>query len=79
MKSLLLVCLCAAAPDSQTYSVAPSGVLDYSTIQRALDAAPAGATISTRDPHAKQLTAAEAARYEPRLILADDDHWDPTK
>jgi pectin methylesterase-like acyl-CoA thioesterase len=37
-----------------------------------------GAHPKDRDPHSKQLTAAEAARYEPRRVLAGNDHWDPT-
>jgi len=31
-----------------------------------------------RDAHGKQLTAAEAARYETTRVLAGNDHWDPT-
>jgi polygalacturonase len=37
-----------------------------------------GAHPTERDPHGKQLTAAEAARYDPRLVLAGTDRWDPT-
>jgi hypothetical protein len=30
-----------------------------------------------RDPHTRQLSTAEAARYEARRYLAGSDHWDP--
>jgi pectin methylesterase-like acyl-CoA thioesterase len=36
-----------------------------------------GAHPSERDPHTKQLSAAEAARYETRRFLAGADGWDP--
>ena len=36
-----------------------------------------GAHPGARDPRGKQLTAAEAGRYDPRRILAGTDHWDP--
>ncbi len=38
-----------------------------------------GAHTRERDPHGKHLTAAEAAQYDPRRVLAGTDHWDPTK
>lgn len=38
-----------------------------------------GATMDKRDPHAHQLTAAEAAPFETRKFLAGEDGWDPTK
>jgi len=37
-----------------------------------------GAHPGERDPHAKHLTAAEAARYETKKFLAGSDGWDPT-
>jgi len=37
-----------------------------------------GARIAERDPHGKQLTPAEAVRFDPRRVLAGDGHWDPT-
>jgi len=36
-----------------------------------------GAHPGERDPHAKQLTAAEAARYETKTFLTGSDGWDP--
>jgi polygalacturonase len=36
-----------------------------------------GANPVSRDPHAKQLTAGEAARYLPRAFLAGPDAWNP--
>ena len=36
-----------------------------------------GAQPGKRDPHARQLTAEEAARYDPRRVLAGSDNWDP--
>jgi hypothetical protein len=38
-----------------------------------------GANSKARDPHSKQLTAAEAARFAAKTWLAGDDHRDPTK
>ena len=38
-----------------------------------------GGELTGRDPHAKKLTAAKAARYETRAYLAGSDHWDPTR
>jgi pectin methylesterase-like acyl-CoA thioesterase len=38
-----------------------------------------GANPATRDPHSKQLTAAEAERWRVKRFLAGSDHWDPTK
>lgn len=37
-----------------------------------------GANPKARDPHSKQLTAAEAARLTPQKFLAGKDGWDPT-
>ncbi|HXS95152.1 MAG TPA: pectinesterase family protein [Candidatus Limnocylindrales bacterium] len=37
-----------------------------------------GANPKARDPHSKQLTAAEAGRLNPKSFLAGDDGWDPT-
>jgi hypothetical protein len=37
-----------------------------------------GAHPGEREPHSKQLTAAEAARYETKTFLAGSDGWDPT-
>jgi polygalacturonase len=37
-----------------------------------------GAHSGERDPHAKHLTAAEAARFETKRFLAGSDGWDPT-
>jgi polygalacturonase len=37
-----------------------------------------GAHPTERDPHTRKLTAAEAARYEPRNVLAGTDRWNPT-
>jgi pectin methylesterase-like acyl-CoA thioesterase len=37
-----------------------------------------GAHPGERDPHAKHLTAAEAARFETKRFLAGSDGWDPT-
>ena len=36
-----------------------------------------GANVVSRDPHSKQLTTAEAARYLPREFLAGSDSWNP--
>ena len=36
-----------------------------------------GANPKSRDPHSKQLTAAEASRYTAKIFLAGDDHWSP--
>jgi pectin methylesterase-like acyl-CoA thioesterase len=36
-----------------------------------------GATIGERDPHGRQLSLEEAARYETRGFLAGTDGWDP--
>jgi pectin methylesterase-like acyl-CoA thioesterase len=38
-----------------------------------------GANPKAREPHAKQLTAAEAKRYETKAYLAGSDGWDPEK
>jgi pectin methylesterase-like acyl-CoA thioesterase len=38
-----------------------------------------GAKPAARDPHSKQLTAAEAAKFAAKVWLAGDDHWDPTE
>ena len=37
-----------------------------------------GAKPKERESYSKQLTAEEAAKFEPREFLAGDDHWDPT-
>ena len=36
-----------------------------------------GANPKARDPHSKQLTAAEAAKFAARVFLAGDDKWSP--
>ena len=36
-----------------------------------------GAHPGQRDPHARQLTSAEAAKYQTKTFLAGSDHWDP--
>jgi polygalacturonase len=36
-----------------------------------------GANAASRDPHSKQLTVVEAARYLPRAFLAGSDGWNP--
>jgi pectin methylesterase-like acyl-CoA thioesterase len=38
-----------------------------------------GASPGTRDPHAKELTKAQAARFATRRFLAGSDGWDPTR
>jgi hypothetical protein len=38
-----------------------------------------GADAKAREPYAKQLTAAEAKKYETKAFLAGADGWDPTK
>jgi polygalacturonase len=37
-----------------------------------------GAHAGQRDPHVRQLSAAQAARYDARRILRGKDNWDPT-
>jgi pectin methylesterase-like acyl-CoA thioesterase len=38
-----------------------------------------GADAKGREPYSKQLTAAEAKKYETKTYLAGTDGWDPTK
>lgn len=38
-----------------------------------------GANEAAREPYARQLTAAEARKYEPRVYLRGNDGWDPTE
>jgi pectin methylesterase-like acyl-CoA thioesterase len=38
-----------------------------------------GANPAARDPHSKQLTAAEAARFSVKAWLSGDDNWNPTE
>jgi pectin methylesterase-like acyl-CoA thioesterase len=38
-----------------------------------------GAGVATREPKSHQLTATEAAKFAPSVVLAGSDHWNPVK
>jgi polygalacturonase len=56
------------------------GETDYlkSVLYGEHDSTGPGAHPGARDPHAVQLTAAEAAVYDPRRVLMGKDSWNPT-